>query len=195
MISLVLREAKKNNTYAIIKNYYPETPTWEKIILSLNHAYHNSESSLGEESRVVTRKDGVKTAIIVFNKFDIVSFHAITKKEDGYHHGGLIPESDLVIKELNKVFQSETPGGKCIINLVGNESEYWVHSDDHDVISWNVLGRVEYKFFKDKDSKEFKSIVLEPGDLVYIPEGVFHEVNVFEPRATFIFQYFKDKTD
>ena len=55
------------------------------------------------------------------------------------------------------------------------------HCDDKDVLIVQAIGRMEYGF---DDGKIF---VLDPGDSIFIPEGVYHNPTVHSPRATVSF--------
>jgi hypothetical protein len=87
---------------------------------------------------------------------------------------------------------------KAILNLVGGESEYWAHVDDHEVVSWHCQGTMEWRIYpnlKDENIDQIKvkdepyeSYILEPGDVIYVPTGMGHQVVVSEPRASLILQ-------
>ncbi len=166
----------------ILENIYPTVPSWERVLKNIDYTYNNNKKSIS-----------------IYNKMDLICFNALASvvSEDGtiyYDHNGLIPESDYLVKTLNEVIGKEAVGGKALINLVSNEADYWMHADDHDVISWQVLGKVEYRFSESKEAKPYLIHVLNPGDVVYIPTGVFHEVSILEPRATYIFQYLNENS-
>ena len=55
------------------------------------------------------------------------------------------------------------------------------HCEDKDVLIVQAIGRMEYGF---DDGRIF---VLDPGDSIFIPEGVYHNPTVHSPRATVSF--------
>jgi hypothetical protein len=51
-----------------------------------------------------------------------------------------------------------------------------------DVLNW--------EFFNSKsDVEPYSSIILDPGDVLYVPKGVYHKVVSDGPRASLIFAY------
>lgn len=55
------------------------------------------------------------------------------------------------------------------------------HCDDKDVLIVQAIGRMEYGF------DNGKIYVLDPGDSIFIPKGVYHNPTVHSPRATLSF--------
>ena len=55
------------------------------------------------------------------------------------------------------------------------------HCDDKDVLLVQAIGRMEYEF------DNMPSYTLNPGDSLFIPEGVFHKQTVHSPRCTLSF--------
>jgi hypothetical protein len=166
----------------ILENIYSDVPSWDRVLKNIDYAYNTEKKNIS-----------------IYNQMDLICFNALASVvlRDGsifYDHNGLIPESDSLVKTLNEVIGKDAVGGKALINLVSNEADYWMHADDHDVISWQVLGKVEYRFSESKEAKPYLIHVLNPGDVVYIPTGVFHEVSILEPRATYIFQYLNENS-
>ena len=55
------------------------------------------------------------------------------------------------------------------------------HCDDKDVLLVQAIGCMEYEF------DNMPSYTLNPGDSLFIPEGVFHKPKVLSPRCTLSF--------
>jgi ribosomal protein L16 Arg81 hydroxylase len=72
----------------------------------------------------------------------------------------------------------------------GSESGFGPHNDDHDVIILQLYGRKSWTFFDDGDSvygsaftlqkptrdNKANSIIIERGDMLYLPKGIWHDV-------------------
>jgi hypothetical protein len=185
----IFNEARQNKTYAIIKGYRTDTPSWEDSILNLNYAF--TTLTLGNNFHphlMYNQKDEV-VPIISNRKLNIFSLHAIKYFSGEKHdHGGFFPQVDDLIPEINSAFDDfKIYFGKLHLNLVGDDLQYEIHRDDHDVISWQTNGTVEYRIYEE-DEVTYESIILEPGDIFYMPTGILHSIVVHEPRTTIIFQ-------
>jgi hypothetical protein len=91
---------------------------------------------------------------------------------------------------------------KSLINFAGNEYVGTGHSDRQSVVSWTCAGEVEYRIYHIKNSTErdsltyeqqrtltYDSYIMKPGDVMYIPIGVFHSAVANFPRASLILDY------
>jgi hypothetical protein len=186
-------EASNNKTYALFRGLCKDVPNWSDFIENFDYNYNRDKdkNKNNPDHRYITDK------IVVYNKFDPIIFGAIKDKTTRLFYKSLkasIPIEGLIKKKASSI--------KSIMNFLGNEQEYWIHSDDHDVISWHCVGTVEWRFYKnlkeedmDKisiEGAEYDSVLLEPGDVVYVPAGVVHQIINNKPRASLIFQYFQD---
>ena len=81
-----------------------------------------------------------------------------------------IPEVKKMLNNLNLVI------AHLYLNITENGDTYGRHCDTVDVYHWQVQGRTNWKF----DDVKY---ILEPGDLIIIPKGVYHNVQPLSPRA------------
>ena len=185
-------EASNNKTYALFRGLCKDVPNWTDFIENFYYNYNTDKNKPNNNAdpRHLTNN------IVVYNKFDPIVFAAIEGKDSPMFDKSL--EASVAIEGLIKKKASAI---KSIMNFLGNEQEYWIHRDNHDVISWHCVGNIEWRFYKnvkeedmDKitiEGAEYDSVVLEPGDVVYVPAGVVHQVINNKPRASLIFQYFQ----
>lgn len=185
----IFDEARKNNTYALVKSYNLDTPSWEDSILNLNHVFKNIVTEKNFHPNLMYNEKDKLVPIISNRKLNIFSLNAIKYLSGQKHdHGGFFPQVDDIIPDLNSAFDDiKIYFGKLHLNLVGDDFQYEIHRDDHDVISWQNNGTVEYRIYEE-DEVAYESITLEPGDLFYMPTGLLHSIVVHEPRTTIIFQ-------
>ena len=66
-----------------------------------------------------------------------------------------------------------------------------IHRDTTDVFIWQQQGQIEIDVY---DKQKF-SYTLSPGDLIFIPEGMYHNVKPQTARATLSFAFFRDTED
>jgi len=189
----------QNKEIYLFENFFLDTPSWKDFIFNLNHKfnYENYDNSHEWNNVKNLEKNRMKNDILFYNKLDPVVFYPLQKNND--LDSIFIPQISEVLKILFSFTNKEPNSIRIIFNFVGNESKYYIHSDNHDTISWHCIGKMEWRIFKslilstnepktDVDEK-FESIILSPGDLLYIPKGTIHQVHVFEPRVSVIFTY------
>jgi hypothetical protein len=191
------KKAVESGTTFYAKGALLNTPGWSEFIDLINTKYNNP-SGYDWDPRLVSNplKNGEKNTsdILIYGKFDPVVFRAI---DYAYEYRNNEMDSAMPFSQYFKEL-FPTHQIKAIINLVGNESKYWVHKDDHDVVSWHCVGQVEWRIYHnlnpedyDKlelEDKDFESYILNPGDLFYVPKGMAHQVVIEHPRASLILQ-------
>ena len=57
------------------------------------------------------------------------------------------------------------------------------HKDPHSIMLVQCIGNTQYGF------EDGRNIMLEPGDGLYIPRGIYHAPRVFGPRVTFSYNW------
>ena len=86
------------------------------------------------------------------------------------HHSYRIPKVSKILKTL-KLSEAHS-----YINILGNSPTFGEHKDNVDVWFWQVKGSTKWII---ENSKEYS---LEEGDLIYIPQGISHNVIPHGPR-------------
>ena len=81
------------------------------------------------------------------------------------------------IEEVNKILnQLKLKYAHLYINITENGGTYGKHCDVVDVHYWQVQGKTIWQI----DEKEYE---LDSGDLIIVPQGVYHNVIPLGPRA------------
>jgi hypothetical protein len=186
-------EASNNKTYALFRGLCKDVPNWSDFIENFDYNYNRDK----DKNKNNPDRRYLTDSIVVYNKFDPIIFDAIEDKATR-----LFDKSLEVHSLIDGLTKKKVSSIKSIMNFLGNEQEYWIHSDNHDVISWHCVGTIEWRFYKNLkeedmektsiEGAEYDSVVLEPGDVVYVPAGVVHQVINNKPRASIVFQYFPD---
>jgi hypothetical protein len=180
-----------NKEAYVIRGLFNHTPSWDPFIEALNYNYSNVKDEFIWNDKLI-KKDGYSTNILIYNELDPVVFNVPPK---------IFPEIYKMFMMFSEVLGEEL-SVKAIMNFVGSESSYWIHKDNHHVISWNCIGKIEWRIYKDLEDSElnslelpnrhYESYVLNPGDVLFCPKGVAHQVVSSEPRASLIFQGSKE---
>jgi hypothetical protein len=186
-IKELIKKARDNNDVVLFKNQLPNVLKWENFIDILNYKYHslNQQNSKQEPGNRLLENNNRITDILIYNNLDMHVFDILGYNKKWY---------DEFLKILNNSFNIDFPGSKVLINFIGNEAEYGIHSDDHDVLLWNCIGSVSWNIYS--SDSDYKTYVINAGDVLFAPKGVIHQAVVTEPRASVVFgfDYEKSKT-
>ena len=96
-------------------------------------------------------------------KFNPVSFFVS-------HDAHLIDEVKNVLAALNLKY------AHLYLNLAVEKNTFRRHKDEDDVWFWQAQGITKWEFDNEKH-------ILEPGDLIYVPKHIYHDVTPLTPRA------------
>jgi hypothetical protein len=180
-------DAKKNNEVVLFRNLFPIVPTWGELISNLNHEFNNKKSVDILDERFIGN-------VLIYNKLDPISFTGSNKKNS--YLLNKIKNLLNIHNLLDDISNGNISCAKSIINFVGNEARYYIHSDTHDVVSWHCIGQVEWRIYKTlkqefppplETVEPYDSYLLYPGDFLFVPSGIVHQVVVTEPRASILF--------
>lgn len=181
-----------------IENVLPSVPAWEDFINGINYKYKNPNGIGNPLVDVYVKNNGQQTDIAFTNSNHLdPQYHSAVTSD---MQTNLFPQTEPLLKMVSDLIENKRWHIKALMNFAGtgSEHEYAAHKDDHHVVSWQCIGKVEYRIYnsKDVDAKfgqpvdhlvgEYKSYILNPGDVIYLPSGLIHKVVTIEPRATLI---------
>jgi ribosomal protein L16 Arg81 hydroxylase len=86
------------------------------------------------------------------------------------HDAHLIDEVKNVLAALN------LNAAHLYLNFAVEKNTFGRHKDEDDVWFWQVQGMTRWQFDNEKH-------ILEPGDLIYVPKHIYHNVTPLTPRA------------
>jgi len=99
------------------------------------------------------------------------------------HEFGEIPLINQMLKEISR---SHSIRGKqkftalSYISMSSESATYGRHNDVMDVWCWQMTGQTLWKV--EGRRRNFEKI-LEPGELIYVPRGIWHDTKPITPRA------------
>ena len=98
----------------------------------------------------------------------------------------IYPGIEKNTKYLQSFIKSKYQGRFVAISLTTCEPTTGKHNDPVNVMYWNVLGQSKWEIFYDD---RVDSFILNPGDLIFVPAGLMHEVTSITPRAAISFMF------
>jgi hypothetical protein len=172
-----LANAKLNKQAILFKSITQEQPKWDSFIKHVNYQFHNGTPTTVQVPQEETSIGG----IILRNYFYLGIKHPL--KTDYF------PEAVGAANFLENLNDRPFDGSRSFINFVGEETPIGVHYDDIDTFYWQCIGSSEWRIYSNYTDKDYQVYTLEPGDIIYAPEGCFHSVITKEPRAAIAFGY------
>jgi hypothetical protein len=170
-------QAKKNVDLIHIKNLIPSTTKWEEFIAHCNFL---------EKNRDITLESPVKLigALQIWDDFFLAGYYA--------QRGDIFSQWDEITKKTDNLFGRENDGGCTLINFIGGEKTIPVHTDTRDSFLWQAIGTVEWRIHETENPESlYKILIVEPGDVLFVPSGISHTVFCPDPRAALSIFYDK----
>ena len=143
------------------KNHYNVNVTWEDVIRKIECEFTETTHALQ-----------VSGSRAHFPRVGIIG-------QNSKFFGTMLDAVNTVRPDLEKIY------GYCdcdtYISFCKDSCAHGRHCDDKDVLLVQAIGCMEYEF------DNMPSYTLNPGDSLFIPEGVFHKPKVLSPRCTLSF--------
>jgi mannose-6-phosphate isomerase-like protein (cupin superfamily) len=156
-------EHKKNRKILILKNFNKNVPSWDEFINYLN-----------DSSNMLATGDDLG---------DYVKGNVMTKEHFYYYmfsHGYLGQTSKDIEDNMREVFKTSGGMSGVFVTFSSNIINVRPHRDPDNNFYWQCIGSTEWVF-------DGQSHIVEPGDVVFVPEYVEHAVNFSMPRAAISF--------
>lgn len=165
-----IENAIDSNSYFLFKNIFPDTPKWDNFINHLNFEFHNPPSeNQHSDQEVMINGVSKRNHFYLSVRNPTIEFY---------------PKLKEVIDFFNIVMEEGSGGVSSFINFVGNENPVGSHPDRRDTVYWQCIGNSEWVV-----GEKQENIILSPGDVIFVPKGVFHHVITKEPRAAIALAY------
>ena len=95
------------------------------------------------------------------------------------HDHSYINSIQTLVNSISKLDPAVRCSAHVYMHLMGSNDGFGSHRDKSDVIFWQVIGKT---FWSIDDDKKYEYI-LNPGDCIYVPRGMFHDVKSLSPRV------------
>jgi ribosomal protein L16 Arg81 hydroxylase len=188
----IIEQAREGQDYLLFEKFAEVVPTWQNFLDNMNESFNQTEHRSFPDYKEFEDPRMISESILIYNKLDPVVMGALR-----FEDTETFRISTNTMSMLSDIMGKKAGAVKNIMNFVSGD-KYYVHRDTHDVIAWQCIGSVEWRLYKNiEDSElhtvnpeaEYESIVLKPGDAIFVPKGLAHQVVITEPRASIIFDY------
>ena len=170
----LIKQNRQDRTAHVFRNMFIDLPVWDNFFNHISDGIEEKEYSGGNM--------GSKEVVGKVNFWSRLTMTLDQPEEKYYTH------LNNYINKLTE-FQDYTFNGSfCAVSITNREPTTGKHNDPVDVFYMQCIGSVVWKIFGDTEYE----YTLNPGDVIYVPSGVDHEVRSLTPRASISFM-FKDK--
>lgn len=170
----IIKDCRHNNTAYVFKNIFTNLPSWENFF---NH--------ISDGIQVKDHGGGNFGSKEVVGKVNFWSRLTMTLEDPSVKYYKNLEE---YINKLKTFQDYNFQGSFCAISITVNEPTTGIHHDPVDVFYLQCIGDVKWKIYKDQEQE----YTLSPGDVIYVPSGVTHEVVSLSPRASISFMFGKE---
>lgn len=167
-----------NRGPTVIPQYFNEDYLWNNFINSINDAYDfNGPNNKAESYKeVIGQINFWHKLTMTLDNINEQNFPGITNKVDK------LTDLHLMLKGI----PSKCSGYFGAVSLTTKEPTTGKHSDPIDVIYCQFIGSVVWSVYITGEKKDF---ILNPGDIIYVPKSMEHEVLSLSPRAAISFMF------
>lgn len=170
----IIKNNRENKTAHVFRNMFTNLPAWDNFFNHISDGIEAKEYSGGNM--------GSKEVVGKVNFWSRLTM-TLDQPEEKYY-----PYLNSYIDNLRQFQDYVFTGSFCAVSITNKEPTTGKHNDPVDVFYLQCIGSVVWKIFSDSECE----YVLNPGDVIYVPSGVDHEVRSLTPRASISFM-FEDK--
>lgn len=178
-----INEAIANPKLVVKKNLFPNTPSWEAFIKHLHFEFYNDTyPPLGPDDPY-NPEDTIINGVNIRERFYLMNASNL--------YNEFFPEQREVIETLDKLMPSKADNTFTLINFVGGERPINIHNDPRHSFYWQTQGKSLWKSYdyENENPVLLEEVWVEPGDVMFVPHGIFHTVETPEPRTAISIMY------
>jgi mannose-6-phosphate isomerase-like protein (cupin superfamily) len=161
----------------VVNNFFNEDYSWNNFINCINDGYDLQDPN----NQVYPHKESI-------GKVNFWSKLTVTLDNINETNFAGIEEKIERLTQFHSTIAN--PGRHCgifgAVSFTTKEPTTGKHNDPIDVIYAQFIGTVVWTIYGDNESESF---TLNPGDIIYVPKSVMHEVTSLTPRAAISFMF------
>jgi hypothetical protein len=161
----------------VLNNFFEQDYSWNNFINSINDAYDLSNPNNGMlfGKEVIGNINFFQKLTLTLENINETNFPGVEDKAN----------------KLTQLHQELSKPSKCIgyfgaVSFTTKEPTTSKHNDPMDVIYAQFVGSATWTIFDENGSDVH---TLNPGDIIYVPKTVMHEVTSLTPRAAISFMF------
>ena len=171
MPSDIVKSCKETGQAHVFSGLFSTLPTWDDFLFHINESVKEADYTGGNI--------GAKERVGKVNFWSRLTMTVDAPELRFY------PRLDEYIKKFSDMHYYTFGGCFSAISFTNVEPSTGRHNDPVDVFYLQCLGKVT-RTVGENDTKEY---ILRPGDAIYVPSGVMHEVKSLTPRAALSFMF------
>ena len=208
-----MKESDKTGKVLFLRGFMSQSPDWGDFVGLIDYQYNNPLVDESTEAMYLeSKKEKHGPKLFLNYKNECTNMYAQKNLDLHIQRIKQIPNYNPEHKWYNMphlddflsiFYKPEMSNGiKSLINFAGNEYVGTGHSDRQAVVSWTCAGEIEYRIYHIENNAErnslsyeqqrtltYDSYIMRPGDVMYVPIGVFHSAVATFPRASLILDY------
>jgi cupin superfamily acireductone dioxygenase involved in methionine salvage len=107
----------------------------------------------------------------VLDDLGVVVHHVCTQE-----YANVYQLASVISKQNNNISVS----AQTMISFTTRSTTYGKHNDEVDVYFLQAIGQTEFSVWEDETQYDY---VLNPGDLIHVPKGLYHSTKPLTPRV------------
>ena len=174
----VIMEAKANVDLVYIPSLIPSNTEWNEFIDHCDFTVKSPERNIGGPVKIIN-------ALQIWDDFFVAGYHV--------DKGNCFHQLEDIFEKTTTLYGRRPNGGCTLINFIGNQKTIPVHTDKRDSFLWQGIGTVEWRICDtEKEDSPYQTLIVKPGDVLFIPSGIPHTVYCPNPRAAISIFYDND---
>jgi hypothetical protein len=156
---------------------YPKE--WAQFINFLDHSYKQAEPVQTDEQKQAFMSGGRvrKGGIQIWGYMTMLPEHPLTKTD-------IFPELETIRDKVEEDYGRKTRSSFALLNFSNAENITGRHHDKTHNMYIQCIGSVTWKIYDDLTAESgYTEYVLNPGDAIWVPSGISHEVEAHCPRT------------
>lgn len=178
-----IQNAVDTNTGTVLRGAISKEllPDWIEFLNNVNSCVHDDDPVFRNEA---FEKAGKKMIGLLqfWGEFNLVA----PKTSNHYKH------KDYYIKEITSIYDGELVDINAVLSVTDWDASSTRHHDDADVLNLQCLGKTKWQVCQNYEGP-CEEFILDPGDIMFIPKKLWHEVSAIGPRANLIFGFEANK--
>lgn len=174
-----LEKAVSNGTALYIPEYVDNQPSnWDNFISFIDYCNKQGVESTPEERKAFAESGRVRIGNLqIWGYFTTFAENPVEQEQ-------FFPTLKSIAEKASKDYNgARWRSSFALTNISNAENVTNRHNDRTHNLYIQCIGSVTWKIYKALDSAEYSEYTLKPGDAIWVPAGVSHEVVALEPRA------------